>query len=67
MTDRVEQAMEEVWAWKRQAEEATRGMDSSQLIEFYRREAKSAERRLGLRLRSRNASDLHSTTRPDRD
>ena len=39
MTDRVQEAMKDVWTWKREAEEATRGMDSAQLIEFYRRQA----------------------------
>ena len=63
MTDRVEKAMKEVWAWKQDAEEATRGMNSAQLIEFYRRQAEAAEHRMGLHLRTRNASDS-ARTRP---
>lgn len=58
MTDRVAEAMEEVWTWKRAAEEATKGMDSTQLIEFYRRQAEDAERRMGVHLKSRQASDV---------
>ena len=61
MTDRVQEAMKDVWAWKRQAEEATRGMDSAKLIEFYRRQAQDVERRLGVHLKTCNASDVART------
>lgn len=61
MTDPVTEAMEEVWAWKREAEKATAGMNSAQLIEFYRRQAEETERRMGLQLKARNASDSTPT------
>jgi len=61
MTDRVQEAMKDVWTWKREAEEATRGMDSAKLIEFYRRQAQDAELRLGVHLKTRNASDSART------
>ncbi len=61
MTDRVQEVMRDVWAWKREAEEATRGMDSAKLIEFYRRQAQDVERRLGVALKSCNASDVART------
>lgn len=57
MTDRVDEHMKDVWEWKRRAEEATRGMDTAQLIEFYRRQADEVEQRMGVQLKSRNASD----------
>jgi hypothetical protein len=39
MTDRVDTVMQEVWDWKRRAEETTQGLSRSALIEFYRTEA----------------------------
>ena len=61
MTDPATEAMKEVWAWKREAEKATEGMSTTQLIEFYRRQAEDTERRMGLQLRTRNASDTTPT------
>ena len=64
MTNRVDQAMQEVWDWKRRAEEATRGMDGATLIEFYRRQAQDVQRKLGIELRSQNASDARRPHTP---
>jgi hypothetical protein len=63
MTDRVQEAMKDVWTWKRQAEEATREMSAAELIDFYRRQAQDVERRLGVHLKTRRASDI-TQTRP---
>ncbi len=57
MSDPVDRAMQEVWEWKRRAEEATRGMSRPTLIEFYRAQAREVERKLGLDLRSQPAAD----------
>jgi len=64
MINRVDQAMQEVWGWKRRAEEATRGMDGAALIEFYRRQADDVQRKLGIDLRSQDASDARRTQTP---
>ena len=56
MTDAVDTAMREVWEWKRQAEDRTRGMTTAQIIEFYRNEAESVQSKLGLRLPSEPAA-----------
>jgi hypothetical protein len=56
--DHFEEAMRDVWAWKRQAEEATRGMGTEELIEFYRRQAEDAERRLGVHLKTHTSARL---------
>jgi hypothetical protein len=57
MTDTVHKCMKEVWEWKRRAEEATRGMDTAQLIEFYRLQTQEVEQRMGVQLKGRDASD----------
>ena len=57
MDDHVDRAMEELWEWKRQAEEATRGMDRAALIEFCRTQADEVQRKLGLNLTSQSAAD----------
>jgi hypothetical protein len=56
MTDRVKRAMKEVWEWKRRAEETTRGLSRAELIDHYRRQNKKVQRKLGLHLPSRPAS-----------
>lgn len=56
MTNPVFPSLEQVWAWKRRAEEVTREMSPQELKEFYRREADEAERRLGVRLVGESAS-----------
>ncbi|NOT02477.1 MAG: hypothetical protein HOP29_17870 [Phycisphaerales bacterium] len=50
MNDSGLQGREQVWDWKRRAEELTRGMSHHELMDFYRREAEVAERKLGVRL-----------------
>jgi len=57
MTDPQERALAEVWEWKRRAEEATQGMSPNEVMAFYRVAAEEAERRLGVRLRSRPAAE----------
>ena len=57
MTNRVDLAMQEVWDWKRRAEELTRGMSPAAVIEFYRQQADNVQRRFGLELTSRRAGD----------
>ena len=44
MTNPVDEAMQEIWDWKRRAEEATRDMDRSDLIDFYRKQAADVQR-----------------------
>lgn len=63
MTDPTHEVMKDVWEWKRQAEEATRGMNSGELIDFYRRQAEEVERRFGIHLKNRKASDAISDPR----
>ncbi len=50
MTDFVPPSLQEVWDWKKAAEEETRGMTREQLIEFYRQAGDEFEKQLGLRL-----------------
>lgn len=50
MSDFVPPSLQEVWDWKKAAEEETRGMTREQLIEFYRRMSDEFEKRLGQRL-----------------
>jgi len=57
MNDRVDQAMQEVWDWKRKAEDATRGMDRATVIDFYRKQAVDLQQRLGVDLPSQPAGD----------
>jgi hypothetical protein len=63
MTDPVDHAMEEVWEWKRKAEEATRGMSNSELIKFYQEHAEEAQRRLDVELVSLPAARARSRHR----
>lgn len=57
MTNPVDEAMQEIWDWKRRAEEATRDMDRSDLIDFYRKQATDVQRKLGVDLPSQPAAD----------
>ena len=57
MSDRVDLTMQEVWDWKRKAEEATRGMSAPDIIEFYRAQADQVQRKLGLDLIRHSAAD----------
>ena len=61
MNDPIDETMREVWEWKRQDEEATRGMTRAELIEYYRSGADEIERRWGLHLRKANVSDATKT------
>jgi hypothetical protein len=61
MNNPVDEGMREVWEWKRRAEEATRGMNRAELIEFYRREADEVERRWGLNLKRQDPADVAQT------
>ncbi len=61
MSNRVDQAMQEVWDWKRRAEEATRDMDAKTMIEFYRREADKVEQAFGIQLATRPAPNPAQT------
>ena len=64
MSDRVDRAMQEVWDWKRQAEEATHDMDAPAVIEFYRKRADEVQRKLRLDLTAQPARDaLHDRQR----
>ena len=57
MSDPLDRVMQEVWDWKRQAEEATRGMSGPALIEFYRTQAAEAQREFGLDLIQQPAAE----------
>ncbi|MBN2560164.1 MAG: hypothetical protein JXQ75_04465 [Phycisphaerae bacterium] len=61
MNDRVDQAMQEVWDWKRKSEEATRGMAPSAVIDFYRKRADEVQRQLGLDIPAQPAADAAQT------
>lgn len=50
MSDRVPQSLREVWQWKAQVEEKTRGMPREQLIEYYRNGADEFEKKMGISL-----------------
>lgn len=60
MIDRVEAIMQEVWDWKRRAEEATQGLSRAALIEFYRAEAEKVQQKLGIDLKSQQAASAAS-------
>ncbi len=63
MTDALEPLLGEVWEWKRQAVEETKGMSDAELIDFYKREAVEFQREYGLRLVSRPASEHRDVRR----
>ena len=48
MSNSVPPSLEEVWEWKRQTEEETKGMSREELIEFYHRKGLEAMRKLGV-------------------
>ena len=48
MSNLVPPSLEEVWEWKRQTEEETKGMSREELIEFYHRKGLEAMRKLGV-------------------
>jgi len=50
MTDFVPPSLQEVWDWKKAAEEETRGMTRAQLIEFYRQTGDEFEKQMGVSL-----------------
>ncbi|HKQ49381.1 MAG TPA: hypothetical protein VJZ71_15025 [Phycisphaerae bacterium] len=50
MNDFVPPSLQEVWDWKKAAEEETRGMTREQLIEFYRQAGDEFEKQLGASL-----------------
>jgi hypothetical protein len=56
MIDPVDRVMKEVWEWKRRAEETTRGMSASEIIEFYRKRADEVQQELGISLPSQPAA-----------
>lgn len=48
MSDFVPPGLNEVWDWKKRAEEETKSMSREQLIEFYKTKADEVQRRLNL-------------------
>ncbi len=48
--ENVPKSLREVWQWKRESQEATRGMTTEEVIEYYRRAAREFEERTGIRL-----------------
>jgi hypothetical protein len=55
MSDTAFPSLKEVWEWKRQTEEETKGMSREQLIDFYRRKGREALQRFGIDLPTRPA------------
>lgn len=50
MNDFVPPSLQEVWDWKKAAEDETRGMTREELIEFYRKAGDEFEKQLDQRL-----------------
>jgi hypothetical protein len=48
--DPVPRFLEETWQWKRESQEATRGMTTEEVIEYFRRAAREFQERTGIRL-----------------
>ncbi|MBN1342988.1 MAG: hypothetical protein JXQ73_09935 [Phycisphaerae bacterium] len=63
MSDRVDLAMQEVWDWKRRAEESTRDMSGAAIMEFYRSRAAEVQQKFGLALTSRQKGETSGTRR----
>jgi hypothetical protein len=50
MSEFVPPSLQEVWDWKKKAEDSTRGMDREELLRFYREQARAAEKKLDVQL-----------------
>ncbi len=64
MTDPAHEVMADVWKWKQDVEDETRGLSPAEAIEYYRQKADDLEKRFGVKLTRRTPADASRRRRP---